>query len=228
MWCWCMWLCFNSHSKERSPGNSGSDKLINRVKFSSIMVNWEKCTCIFLKLISRCLCFVCSATQKGLTFVKFGVWFKTSANRVCLHSPSQMARVQMYLLCLPLYVVFSCCWDSRLRSLVNKWLTACWRTFLRKTVNTFTAMVPDVPYEQCCLSTSLTSWTDAVLLLYLFILLWCNSPLLLGVLTHGGLVAHQNNFLYLHSGRDIMVQKCLFSLLAFTSWCLELFAFLGP
>lgn len=150
-----------------------------------------------------------------------------------------MAPAQMYPLYLPLYVLFAvwCCWDSRLQSSVNKWLTTCSRTFLEKTeikVNTFVVMVRDVLSEWCCLSTSLTNWTDAVggvfsaFFFFSFFLLSCNSPLLLGVLTHGGLVAHQNNFLYLHSGRDNMVQKDLLSSLASTPWTHELCSLCTP
>lgn len=102
-----------------------------------------------------------------------------------------------------------CCWDSRLQSWVNKWLTACSRTFLRKTVNTFAVMVPDVLYEQCCLSASLTSWTDAVL----FNLCLCS-----------GVTAHSSLMCWLMEAWWLIKTTSSTYIVGGTSWCKRTFS----
>lgn len=118
-----------------------------------------------------------------------------------------MARAQTYLLYSPLCVVFGVVGtaDYSLRW-TNDWQLAHRPSWDRASTHSQWLCLVSCMNDVC--RPVLLAEQMLVFFLFMF-LLWCNSPLLLGVLTHGGLVAHQNNFLYLLSGRDIMEQKNL-------------------
>lgn len=138
-----------------------------------------------------------------------------------------MVRAQMYLLYLPLYVVFGVVGAAD----YSLWWTNDWQ-------------LAHGPSWERQSSTHLQWWclmscmngvvflpvlrAEQMLFLFIYFLLVCNSPLLLGVLTHGGLVAHQNKTSPTYIVRGTSWCKRTSSLCWLSHPGLELFAVFGP